>query len=287
MRQIAILWIPAIESHEQALKVLQLVREKVLPSTTIEDTMYAYMIARYWKEWITSESLYDNDEYRGAFELYMDDFSKQLQEQKDELKKVFNSTLFIKLITSNDEVFMQNTCLYFLALRRTAQMFEDLGDNSFSQILHIKNVPPIEKLIGVPSVDKANQLLQTVKAQLPPEFEVQILESRFRHKRSYLLVVKYPDNFLGSNYNIRGFGHTMHTYQKKIQSILSSSNYGTVRTMYHCKGKIIIYSPNPDGEINYPYLYKEVFDGGAFYTGEDVNTSSIINYLIKTIRLGF
>lgn len=141
--------------YTNALNVMYVIQMNVIP-TTIEDTMYAYMVAKDWCEWIKNPGepaenplLYDvDDSLSSMFERYAEKFEEQLLISLVDIEAcvdILNPNL-ITLYRGKNPVWSENTRLLYRSLRYTAQMFEDKGDDHLSKLLDEKQVPPMDKL---------------------------------------------------------------------------------------------------------------------------------------------
>ena len=159
MEQTRLLLVSARTDYSQALNVLCLIEMRMIP-TTIEDLIYAYMVAMDWCEWIKNpESSEDSplygkeaDDYKpmlDMFESYADRLSAQLCVEEYRIEaylETLNPNL-TNLWRGKNPVLKENTRLLYRSLRYMAQMFEELlSDNHFNKILEEKDVPPMSKL---------------------------------------------------------------------------------------------------------------------------------------------
>ena len=160
MEQTRLLLASARTDYSEALNVLCLIEMRMIP-TTIEDVIYAYMVAKDWCLWIKNpESSEDSPlygkkaDYRSMldmFESYADKLADQLNDEECGIE-VYLGTLnpnLTNLWRGKDPVLKENTRLLYRSLRYMAQMFEEqFGDSHFNEILEEKNVPPMSELIS-------------------------------------------------------------------------------------------------------------------------------------------
>lgn len=155
MNQTQILLANARNDYSQALNVLCLVQMHMVP-VTVEDTMYAYMVAEDWCEWIKNpKSSVENplsgqtEDYMpmlDMFQRYANDLAEDLKQQKDVVEAVFemlNPNLG-QLLHNRDIAVKEATQMYFRSLCLTAKLFKEKFDNNrFQEILKEKQVPPM------------------------------------------------------------------------------------------------------------------------------------------------
>ena len=144
------------QNYTDALDVMCLVQRHLLP-TTIEDTMYGYMVAKDWCLWIKTPGepsenplLYGlDDDLRCMFESYAEKFEYELFKVRaaiEEYIALLNPNL-IELYRGRNLVLKEDTRLLYRALRHAAQMFEEKsGDNFLNELLDRKRVPPMSEL---------------------------------------------------------------------------------------------------------------------------------------------
>ncbi len=158
MNQTKLLLENAREDCSEALDVLMMVSKGML-SATINDTMYAYMIACDWCEWTKNPNSGAGNPLFGIksdfkwllmmFQSYADDLGANLVLNKDLIKEVFvtlNPHL-IEFWRSPNPTLKSETKMFLRSLRFTAKFFEDkFGDNDFNEILDRNQVPPMSEL---------------------------------------------------------------------------------------------------------------------------------------------
>jgi hypothetical protein len=150
------------ENFSTALNVLTLLAMRDIPST-IEDTMYAYMVAKDWSHWIKNPNSPDDvdnfmpdrkaEELRPMLDVlegYAGDFEDQFVRDADDIKE------YLKNLNPNLINFWRGSYrhlnikedarMLFRALRYMAEFFASVGDNHFSELLDAKNVPPMSEL---------------------------------------------------------------------------------------------------------------------------------------------
>ena len=145
----------ARENYSDAMNVLMLVQMHSLPAT-IEDVMYAYMVARDWCKWIKNPNTPRNPLFGQTadfspvldiFRRFVASFERELEEQKTEVDCVFEklNPNLVYLTQRREIEISETTKMYCLSLRYTAQFFADTcGDGSLNEILDKKNVPPLD-----------------------------------------------------------------------------------------------------------------------------------------------
>ena len=150
------------ENFSLALNVVCLLSSRSIPST-IEDTIFAYMVAKDWINWIKNpndptdvDSFMPDGKaevYRqmlDVLEMYADDLEDQLitdEEDLDEYFKNFNPTLVKLWRGAHRHLNIKEDARQLLrALRYTAQMFADKGDDHLNKLLEEKEVPPTSEL---------------------------------------------------------------------------------------------------------------------------------------------
>lgn len=155
MNQTQILLANARNDYSQALNVLCLVQMHMVP-VTVEDTMYAYMVAEDWCEWIKNpKSSVENplsgqtEDYMpmlDMFQRYANDLAEDLKQQEDFVETVFEmlNPNLVQLLQNRDIAVKETTQMYFRSLCFTAKLFKEKFDNSrFHEILKEKQVPPM------------------------------------------------------------------------------------------------------------------------------------------------
>lgn len=155
MNQTQILLANARNDYSQALNVLCLVQMHMVP-VTIEDTMYAYMVAKDWCEWIKKPNFSvenplpakteDCMPMLDMFQRYADNLAKDLKQQKDIVEAVFETLNpnLAQLLQNRDIAVKEATQMYFRSLCFTARLFEEkFSDNRFNEILKEKQIPPM------------------------------------------------------------------------------------------------------------------------------------------------
>ena len=155
MEQTKLMLAAARQNYSNAFDIISLVQMHAIP-TTIEDIMYGYMVAKDWCLWIKNPGepaenpLLNNvdDHLLFMFEKYAGKFEDQLDANLATIKAyvaALNPNL-ITLYRGRNSVWSENTRLLYRALRYTAQLFEDRGDDYLSKLLNKKQVPPMDKL---------------------------------------------------------------------------------------------------------------------------------------------
>ena len=155
MEQTKLMLASARQNYSQALNIICLIQMNAIP-TTIEDTMYAYMVAKDWCLWIKTpgepaenplQSEVDDELYH-MFEEYAERFEYQLLISLVDIEAcvdILNPNL-IELFRGRNSVWSENTRLLYRSLRYTAQLFEDKGNNHLNKLLDEKQVPPMSGL---------------------------------------------------------------------------------------------------------------------------------------------
>lgn len=166
MEQTRILLLKARDTDENlqlALNILHLLASRNIFSSTIEDTMYAYMVAKDWMSWIKNPNASDDidnfmpgnkaEDYQPVLETlegYADDFEDQMVTDEKDIDEYLEnlSPQLVDLWNGAHRHLniKEDTRMFFRALRYMAQFFESVGDNHFSKLLDTKNVPPMSKL---------------------------------------------------------------------------------------------------------------------------------------------
>ena len=137
-----------------AHNILTLVSLRSIP-TTIEDTMYAYMVAKDWCDWITNPDTPDNplreqnvdfSSHLAMFQCIRTTLERELKEQEFKVGEILvsvNSNL-VSLLRSPLDTVKENTAMYFRSLRYTANLIDKQnGNGCFNAILDEHNVPVI------------------------------------------------------------------------------------------------------------------------------------------------
>ena len=152
MNQTSLLLASVHGDFTNAHNILTLVSMHAIP-TTIENTMYAYMVAKDWCDWITNPDTPNNPLHKQnvdfsphlkMFQLIRDCFERELLENTLEVRDAFiavNPNL-VSLLRSPIETVKENTTMFFRSLRCTADLFkEKLGTKFYHEILTGKFVP--------------------------------------------------------------------------------------------------------------------------------------------------
>lgn len=145
----------AREDYSEAVNLLCLVQMHMIP-VTIEDTMYAYMVALDWCEWIKNpKSSADNPLFNKAisplsmldiFENYVNELAKELEAKEYMVATVFGNLNpnLVQLWRSHNAVLKEDTKMYHRCLWITANLFQEKFENPvYKQILEQKQVPPM------------------------------------------------------------------------------------------------------------------------------------------------
>ena len=150
------------ENFSIALNVLCLLAMRDIPSD-IEDTMYAYMVAKDWMSWIKNPNSPDDvdnfmpdgkaEELRpmlDVLESYASDFEDQLVTDEDDIKEYLKN-LNPNLVqlwrgTQRHLNIKEDARMLFRALRYMAEFFASVGDDYFSKILDRQQVPSMSEL---------------------------------------------------------------------------------------------------------------------------------------------
>lgn len=145
-----------------ALNVLCLLVMREIPST-IEEVMYAYMVAKDWIEWIKNpNSCADADnfmrgkkteEYQPTLEIlegYAERLEDRMVTEEDDIDEYINglSPNLVQLwhgIHRHLNI-REDARMLFRSLRYMAEFFESIEDDSFSKLLDEKEVPPMSEL---------------------------------------------------------------------------------------------------------------------------------------------
>ena len=135
--------------------ILFMVTNKMLP-VTIEEIMYAYMIAQDWVKWIKDPNSSDDSPLIGhsaedvaplldLFQRQADDLAGELKLYVSDVRMVFENLnpCLINNWRSRDDLVRETTRMYHRSLRFTANIFAEMGDESFNEILKQKQVPLI------------------------------------------------------------------------------------------------------------------------------------------------
>lgn len=135
--------------------ILFMVTNKMLP-VTIEDIMYAYMIAEDWIKWCKDPNSSDDSPLIGRsakdvaplldlFQRQADDLAKELMLNVGDVRMVFEklNPALINNWRSRDDLVRETTKMYHRSLRFTANLFAETGEESFNDILKEKQVPLI------------------------------------------------------------------------------------------------------------------------------------------------
>ena len=128
MEQTKLMLASTRQNYSQALNIICLIQMNAIP-TTIEDTMYAYMVAKDWCLWIKTpgepaenplQSEVDDELYH-MFEEYAERFEYQLLISLVDIEAcvdILNPNL-IELFRGRNSVWSENTRLLYRSLRYT------------------------------------------------------------------------------------------------------------------------------------------------------------------------
>lgn len=155
MNQTKLLLENAREDYSEALNILMMVSTGMLPAT-IEDVMYAYMVACDWCEWVKNpRSSAENPLFGKAsdyipmlcmFQQYTDDLGRNLILNESAVEVVFETLNpnLIQLWRSPNPTLKNEVKMFHRSLRFTAKLFEEkFGETRFNEILVEKQVPPM------------------------------------------------------------------------------------------------------------------------------------------------
>jgi len=158
MNQTKLLLESARGDYSQALNVLMMVSVGMLPAT-IEDVMYAYMVAKDWCEWVKNPNSSKKNPLFGKqsdftpmlsmFQRYADDLGELLAISESEVSDVFETLNpnLIQLWHSKNNTLKEEAKMFHRSLRVTAKLFEEkYGEDVFSKLLDEKQVPPMSEL---------------------------------------------------------------------------------------------------------------------------------------------
>jgi len=156
MNQTKLLLESARGDYSQALNVLMMVAHGMLPAT-VEDMMYAYMVAKDWCEWVKNPNSSAENPLFGKesdytpmlsmFQRYVDDLGRNLILNESAVEEVFETLNpnLIQLWRSRNPTLKNEAKMFHRSLRFTAKFFEEkLGETHFNEILGEKRVPLIE-----------------------------------------------------------------------------------------------------------------------------------------------
>lgn len=135
--------------------ILCMVAGKMLP-VTISDVMYAYMIAKDWVRWCKDPNSSDDNPLKGwsaedaaphldLFQRQAYDLATKLTLCKNDVEEIFENLnpCLINNWRSRDDLAREITKMYHRSLRFTANLFAEMGDGHFNEILKQKQVPLI------------------------------------------------------------------------------------------------------------------------------------------------
>ena len=135
--------------------ILTMVIFKMLPMN-ISDVMYAYMIAEDWIKWCKDPNSSDDSPLiaRSAedvapllklFQRQAYDLATKLTLCKNDVEEIFENLnpCLINNWRSRDDLAREITKMYHRSLRFTANLFAEMGDGHFNEILKQKQVPLI------------------------------------------------------------------------------------------------------------------------------------------------
>lgn len=150
------------ENFTTALNMVHLLAMRNIPST-IEDTMYAYMVTKDWINWIKDPNSPDNidnfmpdkkaEDYHGMLDVlegYAEDLEDQMVTDEDDIEEYLEN-LNPNLVDLWRGVhrhlnIKEDARMLFRSLRYMAEWFASVGDNHFSELLDVKNVPTMSEL---------------------------------------------------------------------------------------------------------------------------------------------
>ena len=154
MNETGILLASAHKDIVNAHNILMMVQIHAI-KTTIEDTMYAYMIAKDWCEWIAKPDSPNNPlqgsnvssiPTLGIFQIIAQSLEDELKENKIKVRDTFveiNPNL-VSLLRSPNPMVKEMTTLYFRSLRCTAKLFDkNLDERWWGKVLDSKYIPPM------------------------------------------------------------------------------------------------------------------------------------------------
>ena len=162
MEQTRLLLIMSREDYSLALNILMMVSTGMLPAT-IEDVMYAYMVACDWCKWIKEpkeERSAENTLFGETadylpmlemFEGYAEDIEDQLIAYQDAIEAYFrglnpNLVDFWRGLSESPSL-REDTRLLFRSLRYTAQLSEEkFGATFLNKLLDEKQIPQMNEL---------------------------------------------------------------------------------------------------------------------------------------------
>lgn len=162
MEQTRLLLIKSCEDYSLALNTVLLVRMRAIP-TTIDDTMFAYMVVKDWCKWIKEpkeERSAENTLFGETadylpmlemFEKYAEDIEDQLIAYQDAIEAYFrglnpNLVDFWRGLCESPSL-REDTRLLFRSLRYTAQLFEEkFGTTFLNKLLDEKQIPQMNEL---------------------------------------------------------------------------------------------------------------------------------------------
>ena len=150
------------ENFSTALNVLTLLAMRNIPST-IEDTMYAYMVTKDWIDWIKNPNSPDDvdnfmpdktaEDYRpmlDVLESYASGFEDMLVTDEDDveeyLKNLNPNLVQLWRGTQRHLNIKEDARMLFRALRYMAEFFASVGDDHFNRLLDGMQVPSMNEL---------------------------------------------------------------------------------------------------------------------------------------------